>query len=182
MEHALQSAHGLAIVELPRSGNRSGASNQIVGSRHSVTRVRPEILALRMAIERGGAEWEATILAAHHRLSRHLRTPERLVDETWEKLHRAFHLALIEACGSRRHLSFCLALHDHFDRYRRIAVGRSGRHPTIKSSRADLVAAAIDKDSDRAAALLTEHIEESAAAFVELAGPQGFSCAAKAST
>jgi GntR family transcriptional regulator, carbon starvation induced regulator len=97
-------------------------------------------------------------------------------------IHRAFHLALIEACGSRRHLSFCLALHDHFDRYRRIAVGRSGRHPTIKSSRADLVAAAIDKDSDRAAALLTEHIEESAAAFVELAGPQGFSCAAKAST
>jgi quinohemoprotein ethanol dehydrogenase len=38
MRHALQSAHGLASAELPRSVNRTDASNQIVGSRHSVIR------------------------------------------------------------------------------------------------------------------------------------------------
>ena len=37
MRHALQSARGLASAELPRSGNRTDASNQIVGSRHSVS-------------------------------------------------------------------------------------------------------------------------------------------------
>src|SRR5258708_26169943 len=38
MEHALQSAHGLAIAELPRIGDMTDASNQKLGSRHSVIR------------------------------------------------------------------------------------------------------------------------------------------------
>jgi GntR family transcriptional regulator, carbon starvation induced regulator len=139
------------------------------------TRVRLEIQALRLAIERGGAEWEASILAAHHQLMRHPRTPDKLVDEEWERLHRRFHLALIEACGSPRQLSFCLALHDHFDRYRRIAVLRSGRHPSLRLSHAELVESVVEKDVERASNLLTAHIRESAAAFVKLAGPEGFS-------
>lgn len=139
------------------------------------TRIRLEIMALRMAIERGGAEWEATVLASHHRLSRHTRTSEQLIDEKWETLHRAFHLALLEACGSRRQLSFCLASLDHFDRYRRIAVKHGGRHPVLRSRHAELVAAVLEKDADKASSLLVEHIEDSGAAIAKLAGPTGFS-------
>lgn len=139
------------------------------------TRIRLEVMALRMAIERGGAEWEASVLASQHRLSRHPRTSQQLVDEEWETLHRAFHLALIEACGSQRHLSFCRALLDHFDRYRRIAVKQGGRHPVLKSGHAKLVAAVLVKDAEKASALLVEHIEDSGAAIAKLIGPTGFS-------
>jgi DNA-binding GntR family transcriptional regulator len=165
---------GLVMQEGQRGFRVAPTSNEDL---HDVTqtRVRLEVMALRMAIERGGAEWEASILAAKHRLMRHPRTPERLVDETWERLHRAFHMALIQACGSPRQFAFCQALHDHFDRYRRIAVGRSGRHPQLRPNHAEIVAAVLEKEADRAAALVTEHIEESAAAFAALAGQDGFS-------
>ena len=140
----------------------------------TATRIRFEVMALKMAMEFGDTEWEATILAAYHRLMRQQRTPEQLVDEPWEMRHRAFHLALISACGSPRQLGFCLNLHDHFDRYRRIAVVRSGEHPRLQSRHSDIVDAVLARDVPRACDLLADHIEESAREFTRLAGPDGF--------
>jgi GntR family carbon starvation induced transcriptional regulator len=140
----------------------------------TATRVRFEIIALKMAIEAGDTEWEAGILAAYHRLMRQQRTQEHLVDEAWEMHHRAFHLALISACGSPRQLGFCMNLHDHFDRYRRIAVLRSGEHPRLQPRHSDIVDAVLAKDVARACDLLTDHIEESALGLMRLAEPDGF--------
>ena len=95
-----------------------------------------ETMALRLSIEQGGDAWEAGVLAAHHRLSRRPRSENLLVDETWEELHRGYHISLIAACGLPRLIGFCTMLHDHFDRYRRLAVLQGGRHPTLKSSHA----------------------------------------------
>lgn len=144
------------------------------------TRIRLESMALSMAIHAGGAEWEAKILASHHLLSRHPRTSKNLSDEMWESLHRAFHLSLLEACGSPRLLSFCLALLDHFDRYRRIAVKHGKRHPILKKANdAALVAAVLAKETDKALLLLVEHINEGRDVIVKLAGPAGFSHVSK---
>lgn len=140
----------------------------------AATRIRFEIMALKMAMEFGDTEWEASILAAYHRLMRQQRTLEQLVDEPWEMRHRAFHLALISACGSPRQLGFCLNLHDHFDRYRRIAVLRGGAHPRLQSRHCDIVDAVLTRDVSRACDLLADHIEESAREFTRLAGPGGF--------
>jgi DNA-binding GntR family transcriptional regulator len=69
-----------------------------------VTRVRIEIetLALRDSIARGGLEWEAQLVAAHHALA---ATPSATDDGVrnleWLARHAAFHAALCAACGSR---------------------------------------------------------------------------------
>jgi GntR family carbon starvation induced transcriptional regulator len=128
----------------------------------TAVRVRLESMALRDAIGKGDDAWEAAILAAHHRLARCPRTPDKLVDETWERLHRGFHFALVDACGSPWLLSFCHTLHDQFDRYRRLAVRESGRHPAITNVHGEIVAAVLARDEDRAARLLERHIEEAA--------------------
>jgi GntR family carbon starvation induced transcriptional regulator len=126
------------------------------------TRIGLETMALRLAINKGEAAWEASILAAHHRLSRRSRTEELLIDEVWEKLHHDFHFSLIAACGSLRLLSFCGELYDHFDRYRRIAVLQARRHPSLSSSHRDIVEGVLARKPDAAARLLQAHIEKSA--------------------
>jgi len=133
------------------------------------TRVQLETTALRLSIEQGGDAWEAGILAAHHRLSRSPRRESLLVDENWEALHRGYHTSLIEACL----IGFCTMLHDHFDRYRRLAVLRGGRHPAIKSNHGTIVKAALSKDVPRAERLLAAHIRESTAQFVALLDEEG---------
>jgi DNA-binding GntR family transcriptional regulator len=138
----------------------------------TATRIRLETMALRDAVRRGDDEWEARILAAHHRLARRPRTPDALVDEPWEVLHRCFHLALIEACGSALLLEFCSDLHDRFDRYRRLAVLQAGRHPRITASRhGAIVEAALARDAERAATLLERHIAEAAADVARMGAP-----------
>jgi DNA-binding GntR family transcriptional regulator len=82
-------------------------------------------------------------------------------------------MALIAACGLPRMLAFCTMLHDHFDRYRRLAVLHSTQHPRLKSSHAAIVKAALAKDIQKADRLLATHIRESAAQFALLLGPDG---------
>lgn len=140
----------------------------------ALTRVRLETMAFKLSIEKGSAEWEAEILGAHHRLARHQRGKKDLIDEDWERLHRSFHMSLINACESPLLLSFCHALYNHFDRYRRIAVRTAGRQPTMTDVHARLVDLAIEKRTVEAIDLLTEHIQESEREIVRLAGSHMF--------
>jgi GntR family transcriptional regulator, carbon starvation induced regulator len=137
------------------------------------TRVRIETIALRLAIERGGDEWEAGILAAHHRLNRNQRSDDQLINEVWEELHRAYHVALIAACGLPRLIGFYRALSDSFDRYRRIAVLGARRHPGLKPTHGAIVKAVLARDADRAERLLSDHVRESAAQITVLLGAAG---------
>lgn len=88
------------------------------------TRMSVEALALNKAIQIKTPEWEEKVVIALHRLS---KTPRSLSAEhykenpEWEKLHRAFHMALIENCGSRWLIAFCAQLYDQAYRYRRLA-------------------------------------------------------------
>lgn len=137
------------------------------------SRVGLETMALRLSIERGDDAWEAGILSAHHRLSRRPRSAELLIDEAWEELHRRYHMSLIAACGLPRLLAFCTVLHDHFDRYRRLAVLQGRRHPAVTASDAALVEATLARDSQKAESLLVDHIRESTAQFASLLGADG---------
>jgi len=137
------------------------------------TRIEVETTALRLSIAHGDDAWEAGILAMHHRLSRRPRSGNLLVDEAWEELHRGYHMALIAACRLPRLLGFCGVLHDHCDRYRRLAVLRAGHHPQLKSSRSAIVKATLARDAGRAQYLLSAHIRESTNQFIQLFGPDG---------
>lgn len=122
------------------------------------TRCWIEEIALRESIANGDVTWEEGIVLAHHRMT---RIPRKAGDvkasnPEWEGAHRNFHLALINACESRFLMRFCHQLHDQSDRYRQAAVAIAPGRDSEKEHQA-LVDAAIDRDADKAAALLHEH-------------------------
>jgi GntR family carbon starvation induced transcriptional regulator len=79
--------------------------------------------ALRAAMTKGGADWEADILGALHRLRRGVADdPEgfREGDAAFDALHKTFHGALIAACGSPRLIAAASRHYDEAYRYRRL--------------------------------------------------------------
>ncbi len=79
--------------------------------------------ALRLSLGAGDADWEAQILASLHKLRRRIADDPsglREGDATFDGLHKAFHVSLIAACGSRRLLAAQAQLYDEAYRYRRL--------------------------------------------------------------
>ena len=119
-----------------------------------------ESMALRASIERGDDAWEAGVLAAHHRLSKlEARRESREDVGHWETWHRAFHDALIGACGSPLLLQLCVQLHDLNSRYRRLFLSVNPFDRDVPSEHRALTAAVMARKPDRACALLEKHIE-----------------------
>lgn len=124
------------------------------------TRCWMEERALRASIETGDAAWEETLVLAHHRLSRADRAHETdpFAESAWESLHKAFHRALIAACGSPITLRYCSELYDLNVRYRYLAAAKKGyASRDVSAEHAAIVDAAVTRDADRAARLLLEH-------------------------
>jgi GntR family carbon starvation induced transcriptional regulator len=125
------------------------------------TRVLLETEALRQSLRAGDDHWEAELLTAFHHLT---RAEERLaanpgagVDE-WEERNRQFHQVLIGASPSHwiRH---CLAiLFRQSERYRRLNISTSPAPRDVHAEHKAIFEAVLARDEDRAAALLTEHI------------------------
>ena len=90
-----------------------------------ITRLRTvvEIEALRLAIAQGDDAWEAGILSALHQMRRHIERTGNDFREgapDFDRLHKAFHTALLAACGSKRLLMAHSDLYDQAYRYRRV--------------------------------------------------------------
>lgn len=123
------------------------------------TRQQLEPLALRAAIAHGDIGWEGEVTAALHRLSRREPTSgSGTLDDTWEREHARFHATLLSACGSPWLLKFHAMLFDQTERYRRLAqaYGKARRH--VEDEHSALVKATLERNAERACALLTEHI------------------------
>jgi GntR family carbon starvation induced transcriptional regulator len=128
------------------------------------TRIWLETLALRESIKNADEAWEEELLLSCHRLSRTQRRlpPEagRELSEEWERLHKEFHLLLLDRCGSEWLVGFCSTMMDQAVRYRSLSMNL---HPSLLrregalAEHEALLHAAIERDADRACALLTEH-------------------------
>ncbi len=129
------------------------------------TRCWLEETAVRESIASGDDVWEEELLLAFHRLSKAPRSADATsfaVNPDWETLHRAFHMALIGACGSRWLIAYCEHLNDLADRYRQLAIrvaypqrNELDEHRAIKD-------AAIARDAEAAVAALTAHYRRTA--------------------
>ena len=133
-----------------------------------------EPMALRHAVANGGLEWETEVTAAHYRLSRTERIAESQASiEAWEKAHNGFHFTLIKRCDRPVLLGILSMLQNMNDRYRRIFLetpaGRrdvvQGAQRQVAQEHADIAAAAVAHDADRAASLLAAHIERTGTAL-----------------
>ncbi|MFG1608539.1 GntR family transcriptional regulator [Actinoplanes sp. NPDC049265] len=156
-------ADGLA-ERLPNRGFAVPATG--VERWHQIAEARAalEPIMLRLAVERGDLEWEASVRAAHHRLA---GTPVAeasapgVISEAWSEAHRRFHRALVEGSGNEVLLGI-------FDRLRidsELAMrwsARSGPHRDAAAEHLAIEEATLARDADRAADLLRVHIDRTA--------------------
>jgi len=122
------------------------------------TRCWLEEVALRKSMANGGADWEDRIVLAFHHFSRLSRPAEgtRLSkNNEWVERHKAFHDALISACGSRWLLNYCDQLREQTYRYRRISSAE--RPGGALNQHRQLMQVVLDRDPDVAVPLLMEH-------------------------
>ena len=123
-------------------------------------RTAVETFAIRTAIACATVEWESGIVATLHALvalTRETRTDRESLD-TWNRAHDRFHEALIATCHSPRVFETQRRLADQHNRYRRMLMGANLPRDIIITGHRDIAAAALDRDADRAAALLGQHM------------------------
>lgn len=139
------------------------------------TRILIEQQALRLSMARGGDDWEAGVVAALHALTLAAARGDQGV--ALEDRHRAFHMALIAACGSDWLLDFAAKLYAASDRYRWPALSRAATARDLRAEHADLAEAALARDSDRALGLLDVHYRRTALALAEGFASDQLACA-----
>jgi GntR family carbon starvation induced transcriptional regulator len=121
-----------------------------------------EAQAVRESVRNGDDDWEGDLVAAFHRLT---RAQERLAGGNteaipeWELRNREFHDALVSRCESRwMHLLLDTLMH-HTERYRRASLTSGTVKRDVHGEHAALMQAALERDAERAAQLVVEHID-----------------------
>lgn len=120
-----------------------------------------EIEALRDSITRGDEMWETNVITAFHRLESIERQINQGIDDLseWERRNKAFHVALVAACNSPWLFRLRRQVFDQHERYRRLSRVKTVRTRDISQEHRDLFQAAIDRDVDRATAVMETHIQ-----------------------
>ncbi len=132
----------------------------------TMVRSHVETLALTVAMERGGVEWESSLIASHHRLSRTPRRtpgdPDHLTQE-WAKAHQEFHAQLISACEIPILLDICGQLMLSTELYR-VWVGplTHGAPRDVEAEHAAILEAVLASNVEQATAALALHTQTTA--------------------
>ena len=122
-------------------------------------RVLLECHALRLSLEMGDTDWEGNLVAAHHKLhlmEQKMQSGDDSRKEDWKRYDSEFHLALIEACGSRNLLSLHAVLYDKYLRYQMLVLTYRGEEAVQEHRR--IFEAALARDVELASEWLEAHI------------------------
>ncbi|MEQ8321722.1 MAG: GntR family transcriptional regulator [Rhodospirillales bacterium] len=150
------SADGLVVRQDQRGFRVAEISASEFGELLNI-RCLVEERALRLAIERGDAEWEEGIIVARHRLQALQRGGE--FDLDWERCHKNFHMALNAACGSSILLRLCNQFFDENNRYRSIARSGGADGRDVGCEHEAITDAVLARNADLASRLLLEHYQ-----------------------
>ncbi|WMT87740.1 GntR family transcriptional regulator [Pelagibacterium sp. 26DY04] len=115
--------------------------------------------ALALSFAAGDLDWEAEVVAAHHKLSsieKALLGGDADRTEQWIKYDFAFHHAMISACGSKSLLAIHQSIFDRFMRYHMLA--QSFRGGGVAEDHGELFRLALARDVEGAQAKLASHI------------------------
>ena len=158
------------VVQEDQKGFRVAAVSREDLSEVTKTRCWIEEVAVRQSIANGDLEWEEGIVLALHRMSRvpHSASTETYVaNPEWERLHRAYHRALIAACESKLLIDFCEQLADQAIRYCQLATEMIyPRHSELDEHRS-IMEKVIARDADSAVAMLQAHYRRTEETIVE---------------
>lgn len=118
--------------------------------------------AVRESVRNGDDDWEGDLVAAFHRLTRaqeRLRPDDADTIREWELRNHDFHDALVGRCESRWLHHLLDTLMHHTERYRRASLTSGSVKRDVHGEHAALMQAALDRDAERAAELVIEHID-----------------------
>jgi len=124
-------------------------------------RILFESIALRESIARGDVQWQSSVVAAHHRLS---RTPVALADDPeklnpeWLARHEEFNFVMMEACGSPRLLQMVGKLVEAAAIYHRALLPLISEDSELETEHAAMLDAILAGDADKAVSVLTAHL------------------------
>jgi DNA-binding GntR family transcriptional regulator len=136
-----------------------------------LARVQIEEACLRRSMVRGDTKWEASVVAAHHAL-----TKAPVVDPAldpagfaeWTEAHAAFHAALCAASASPRLLEMRQSLFDTAEIYHAWLRPQAGLRDRAGEHR-EIMDAVLGRDSAKACALMTVHITRTSDQLVAVA-------------
>jgi DNA-binding GntR family transcriptional regulator len=149
---------GFSVVTLDLDGARD--LNRV--------RVLIEGAAIKDAIEHADLEYEARVIASHHRLARTQQWVDernQTVTEEWARAHSQFHTALLSSCTSPRLLELAASLRETAELYRRWSSTFSATQlrRDVAGEHLALMQAALDGDAELGAQLAGEHIDKTTA-------------------
>lgn len=127
----------------------------------TITRLAVEMEALRLAIRRGDDEWEASVVAALHRLQIYVRRKGSSFGaggEEFDEVHFLFHSCLIAGCGSSRMCDLAASLYHQAYRYRASMMRQIIDSERFLTRHRLLAEAALGRDQAEAASLLRQHL------------------------
>jgi DNA-binding GntR family transcriptional regulator len=178
----LRETYNFGASPLREALSRLAADNLVVAQGQKGFRVAPisktefedivdirtfiEAEALRRSIANATLDWESDVVRVYHRLSK----IEEMLDKgpadlalQWEKENRAYHLALVEKCGSPWLLRIAAKLFEQSERYRRQAVARQAvPKKVLQKQHKAIFEAALAREADKACKLLQEHVRSTA--------------------
>jgi GntR family carbon starvation induced transcriptional regulator len=126
-------------------------------------RLKVELMALDLAFDRAGADWDRRMKQAHTAFI-HLKArvgEDAPITAQWEGAHRELHMTLLSACASPTLMRICCQIHDRIHRYRRIALPTKSYMGGISDDHLEISKAAYRRDREGCKALLERHIVES---------------------
>ena len=145
-----------------------------IGDLEDLTDLRCEVeaIALRRSVLRGDIGWEGSVLAAAHRLRRTkiLTSADRSLNSDWVERHRAFHTALVSACGSPRLLALHAQFYEQSERYRSLSFPTAGERERDRQGEHQALAdAALDRNADGLVELTFKHFHETTLRIIRAA-------------
>ena len=171
----LREAYGVGIGTLRETLNRLVAERLVLAEGQRGFEVAPfcaaelrELANLRLLLEghaleqafrAGDVEWEAAVVAAHHKLAQmeeRLGANEAAALDPWRRFDSQFHQTLISACGSRTLMATHAAVFDRYQRYQNRALGFRGA--IAVREHAALRDCALKRDATAAREVLAAHI------------------------
>jgi GntR family transcriptional regulator, carbon starvation induced regulator len=151
------------IEAVGQKGFRVASVSQADLTDITAVRIMVETEALRRSMRDGQDDWEANIVATLHRLSRSVRRdPQTMREGTpeFDRLHKAFHRALLEGCGSDRLLRLHDELYYQAYRYRRTMMSRPAARVDFVGAHTRLADVVLSRDFEAAEAELTRHLKQ----------------------
>lgn len=160
---------GLVVHNEQRGFAAAGASVEVLQDLVR-TRIAIESMLLAEAFARRTPQWEEDVVLAFHRLSRTARSvqPDSYQENPeWERLHRAFHFALLKASGSPLMLAFSEQLYDQAYRYRQLAAKSAYKRRHELDEHRAMFEAVIGQRLEEAQRMMATHYERTAELYLK---------------